>query len=188
LTNHAARDVSPAWSPDGTKIVFMSDRASRPEFDVFMMNADGTDVARVTAVGTSWFPQFSPDAARLAFHVGRDVHVFDLATRHLSRLTTVPDDGMHPTWSPDGRRLAFMTARNGPMQIFTMNADGSDQRPLVAMPAGGAIDPRWSPDGRQIVFVNVPETAPDAKQNADMERAIYVADATSGKVTRLSRQ
>jgi TolB protein len=165
----------------------MSDRASQPEFDVFQMNADGTGVERLTSVGTSWFPQFSPDGARLAFHVGRDVHVFDLATRQLSKLTATPADGMYPAWSPDGHRLAFMTARHGPMQIFTMNADGSDQRSLVAMPDGSAIDPRWSPDGRQIVFVYVPEVAPGAPQDVELERAIYVVDTANGKIARLSR-
>jgi Tol biopolymer transport system component len=187
LTNDPARDVAPAWSPDGTKIAFMSDRASKPEFDVFVMDADGSGVERVTTSGTSWFPQYSPDGTRLAFHVGRDVHVLDLASRRLDRLTTSPMDGMYPSWSPDGRRLAFMSARNGPTQLFTMNADGSDQRLLLAMPTGSAIDPRWSPDGTRIVFVHVPEVTATDRQHGAEERAIYVLDLQTGKYARLSR-
>ena len=67
------------------------------------MNADGTGVEQLTTTGSSWFPQFSPDGTRIALHVQRDVHVLDLATKTLRRLTTDPLNGMYPTWSPDGR-------------------------------------------------------------------------------------
>jgi Tol biopolymer transport system component len=50
-----------------------------------------------------------------------------------------------------------MSWRNGKTEIFTMNADGSDQTRLVSMDAGDAVDPRWSPDGSQIAFVHLPE-------------------------------
>jgi Tol biopolymer transport system component len=187
LTHNPARDVSPAWSPDGRKIAFMSDRASRPNFDIYLMNPDGSDVQRLTQSGSNWFPQFSPDGTKLAFHVWRDVHVLDLKTHTDRRLTTDPNNGMYPTWSPDGARLAFMTWRDGPTEIFTMHADGAEQNPLVRFPTGSAIDPRWSPDGEHIVFERVPETSPTQRQNADQERAIYVVDVLTGKVTRLSR-
>jgi TolB protein len=186
LTADPHRDVAPAWSPDGKTIAFMSDRA-RADFDIFLMNADGTGVEALTHGGTNWFPQFSKDGTKLAFHVGRDVHVLDLTTRALIRLTTDPDNGMYPTWAPDASRLAFMSWRNGKTELFTMKADGSDQQRLVSMPVGSAIDPRWSPDGTRIVFVNAPETSPDPNRPETLERAIYAVDVASGKVTRLSR-
>ncbi|MFI5178962.1 MAG: hypothetical protein ACHQO8_10380 [Vicinamibacterales bacterium] len=187
LTRNPARDVSPAWSPDGSKIVFMSDRAPGKNFDVYMMNADGSSVERLTTVGSAWFPQFSPDGKKLAFHVGRDVNVLDLTTHALHALTQDPDNGMYPTWSPDGLQIAFMSWRNGRTQIFLMHADGTDQRVLVTLAAGSAIDPRWSPDGRTIAFVQVPEATPESPQDDKMPRAIYTVDVASGRVTRLSR-
>jgi Tol biopolymer transport system component len=187
LTSNPARDLSPAWSPDGRRIAFMSDRDARPEFDIYVMDADGANVERLTTAGTSWFPQFDPSGERLAFHVWRDVNVLDLSTHVLERLTVDPNNGMYPSWSPDGSRIAFMSWRNGQTEIFTMNADGSNQERLVTMPTGSAIDPRWSPDGTRIAFVHVPERTALESQDAGQERAIYVVEIETGRLTRLSR-
>jgi Tol biopolymer transport system component len=187
LTNHPGRDLAPAWSRVGGKIAFMSDRDSQPYFDIYTMNADGSGVERLTTKDSNWFPQFSPDGRKLAFHVWRDVHVLDLATHALQKLTHDPANGMYPTWSRDGQRLGFMSWRNGRTEIFTMNEDGSNQQPLVSMPRGGAIDPRWSPDGTRIAFVNVPEETAHDEQNPEHHRIIYVVDVASGKLTMLSR-
>jgi len=187
LTSHPGRDLAPAWSPDGRWMVFMSDRDARPEFDVFRMKADGTEVERLTSGATHWFPQFAPDGARIAMHVWRDVHVMDLTTRALTRLTVDPENGMYPTWSPDGRRIAFMSGRTGPAEIYTMNADGTNQQLLVRMRTGSAIDPRWSPSGDRIAFVHVPETSVHDDQRARHSREIYVVDVATGALTKLSR-
>jgi Tol biopolymer transport system component len=179
LTNHPARDVSASWSPDATKIAFMSDRDGG--FEVYVMNADGSGADRRSSTGTSWFPMWSPDGSRLAFHVGRDVHVAASDGSNLRRLTVDPANGMYPSWSPDGERIAFMSWRNGRTELFVMKADGSDQTKLLAMDSGDAIDPRWSPDGSRIVFVHLP-----GGMNSD-ERIIAVVNADGTGLRRLSR-
>ena len=179
LTSHPARDVSATFSPDGSSIAFMSDRDGG--FDVYVMRADGSSVTRLTATGTSWFPVWSPDGRRLAFHVGRDVHVSDAQGTSLRRLTQDPANGMYPSWSPDGRRIAFMSWRNGRTELFVMNADGSDQRLLVSMPQGDAIDPRWSTDGSRLAFVHMP----GGMQSE--ERAICTVNVDGTGLQRLSR-
>jgi TolB protein len=186
LTTHPARDVAPAWSPDGRHIVFMSAR-DNPEFDVHRMDADGANVTPLTRGSSNWFPQYSPDGARLALHVMRDVHVLDVGTGATQRLTEDPLNGMHPTWSPDGRRIAFMSWRNGRTEIFTANADGSNQQPLVSMPHGDAVDPRWSPDGQFIAFVHVPSGGVTGAQDAAQERIVYVYEIATKAMTRVSR-
>jgi TolB protein len=184
LTREPRRDVGPAWSPDGLKLAFMSDRGGK-EFNLYWMNADGSAVEQLTSGETDWFPQFSPDGGRIAFHRWDDVHVLDLAGRRTTRLTVAPDNGMYPSWSPDGSRLAFMSWRGGPAVIYTMNADGTNQRPLVRMTTGSAIDPRWSPDGATIVFVHVPEEAATEAQAATQSRVLYRVDVGSGAIQRL---
>ena len=157
LTRHPSRDVSATWTPDGSTIVFMSDREDGG-FDIYRAAADPSAAAsRLTRTKTAWFPVSSPDGRTLAFHVGRDVHTMPASGGALRRLTTDPANGMYPSWSPDGTRLVFMSWRHGKTEIFTMNADGSDQQRLVSMDTGDAVDPRWSPDGSQVAFVHLPE-------------------------------
>jgi Tol biopolymer transport system component len=180
LTSHPARDVSASWSLDGRKIAFMSDRNG--EFEVWVMNADGSSPAGVTYFGSNWFPRWSPDGQKLAYHVGRDIHVLDVGEAKFRRLTIDPNNGMYPSWSPDGRQIAFMSWRAGPNEIFVMNADGSGQRRLTQTTSGDVIDPRWSPDGEQIAFVHVPRGL-----QASGPKVIYVMNADGTNARRLSR-
>ena len=186
LTTNPARDVAPAWSPDSQHIVFMSARDNR-EFDVYRMKADGTGVERLTQGSSNWFPQYAPDGNRIALHVMRDVHILDLASKSLRRLTQDPLNGMYPAWSPDGERLAFMSWRNGRTEIFTANADGANQQLLISMPAGDAVDPRWSPDGKYIAFVHVPSGGLHSTQAGSDERIVYVYELATKTMTRVSR-
>jgi TolB protein len=185
LSNHPAHDRSPAWSPDGRQIAFLSDRDHPSDFDVYLMNADGTGVERITTTGKQWAPQFARGGRVLAFQTERDIRAMDLAEGTTRRLTFEPQNGMSPTWSPDGRRLAFATTRNGRLELFTMTADGTDQKVLVSMPGGSALDPRWSPDGARVAFVYVPEQ-PKADPSTSQPYAIYVVEVASGRVKRLS--
>jgi Tol biopolymer transport system component len=187
VTTHAATDRSAAWSHDGQRIAFLSDRDRRPNFDVYVMNADGSGVQRVTMDGTFWSPQFSPDGKFLAVQGDRDIRLINLADRTVKRLTFDPQNGMSPSWSPDGSRIAFTTTRNGRLEVFTMHADGSNQNMLVSMPGASAMDPRWSPDGRRVAFVQVPTLdGENAKATTPQPYAIYVIDVEDRRVRRLS--
>src|SRR5918995_21470 len=148
---------APAFSPDGTKIAFQSDRGEG--FDIWVMNANGTgDATNLTdAPGADVNPAWSPDGTKLAFDSdrsgNRDVFTMNAdGTGEPTNLTAGSSAlDADPDWSPDGTRILFVSARGATTSVWTMNTDG-----------GGAVDttqasiydadPAWSPDGAHIVF------------------------------------
>src|SRR5687768_8633783 len=121
LTNHPAVDRAPAWSPNGAKIVFQSDRDGAG--DLYVMNADGSDVVRLTSnVGVDpsrAHPDWSPDGSRIAFNClvdsgNRDICRINADGSGLVRITSDPASDFDPSWSPDGRTIAFATGRYNP--------------------------------------------------------------------------
>jgi dipeptidyl aminopeptidase/acylaminoacyl peptidase len=127
LSDNAADDDAAAWSPDGTRIAFSSDRDGSP--DIWLMDPDGGNLVQVTSGSDNDdHPAWSPDGTRLVFqreqNGDEDVWVVDVDGGGATNLTNNPDEGDEaPNWSPDGTRIAF--ASDG--DIFTMNPDGSAQ-------------------------------------------------------------
>ena len=170
LTNRGGG--SPSWSPDGSRLAFVSDRDGG--YEIYVMDADGQNQTRLTDAGGR-FPSWSPDGSRLAFVSNRDggyeIYVMDADGQNQTRLTDA--GGGSPSWSPDGSRLAFVSDRDGGYEIYVMDADGQNQTRLTD--AGGRF-PSWSPDGSRLAFVS----------NRDGRYEIYVMDADGQNQTRLT--
>lgn len=144
----------PSWSPDGRKIAFTSTRLGNHE--IFVMDADGTDVTRVTrctdesalCAFPAWSPVLSDD--RLAFlvldPVGEIRTIRPDGTGSRTLLTDLTVAEMAPVWSPDGARLAFHSRRDTPgvEQVYSMFRDGTDMRRLTFAESVGARFPFWS--------------------------------------------
>ena len=166
LTNNPRHDISPRWSPDGTKIAFESIRDDNSE--IYVMNADGSNQTRLTnnPAYDSW-PIFSPDGTRIAFGSRRDnngeIYVMNADGSNQTRLTNDPADDYSHAWSPDSSRIAF--TRGG--EIYVMNADGTNQTRLTTGGSYGSA--KWSPDGTRIAFVSgsVAGSAGISVMNAD---------------------
>jgi Tol biopolymer transport system component len=157
LTEDTADDLWPAWSPDGSKIAFISTR-DEAAFDLYVMNADSTGVTRLLRDGTGVTdPAWSPDGIKIAFESGRggsrDIWLINSDGSGLTRLTDHPAMDEQPAWSPDGSRIAFVSRRDGidDPNIYVMNADGTGETRL-SNHEGVDFRPAWSPDGTRIAF------------------------------------
>ena len=154
LTANLAFDSDPSWSPDGTKLAFVSDRISAHDA-IFTMNFDGTGVAVLT--DSSIEPAWARDGTMLAGVRGTRTCVRVRGCRILySRLIVMKADGSGqvvlangtmPAWSPDGR-VAF--ANGG--DIYVINPDGTGLTDLTNSPGSSNLWPAWSPDGTKIAF------------------------------------
>ncbi len=151
----------PAWSPDGKKIAFASNRDGNNE--IYVMNADGSAQKRLTfAPGRDAHPAWSPDGKRIAFQSPRDgdgsdtnLYVMNAGGTNQVKLTNNKGFCGVPAWSPDGKRIVFQwRIENAGVQrwhIFVINADGSGQQQLTSDAANNQV-PNWSPDGKRILY------------------------------------
>src|SRR5215210_2469930 len=150
-----------AWSPDGKRIAFTSDRLG--SLDIFVMNANGTQQrALVRSSGDEWRPAWSPDGKRIAFVSDREsrfsqIYSVDVASGRQDRLTFASASDSWPSWSSDGR-IAFSRwtydhdGDDEGSQIYVMNADGTGLRQVIA-DDDDDVAPAWSPDSSKIAFV-----------------------------------
>ena len=178
LTNDGTTDVTPDWSPDGTKIAFASGRDGNSE--IYVMDKDGSGFTRLTNdTGADWSPAWSPDGTKIAFNTNRDgtgyeIYVMDKDGGNLARLTSNNNShDWYPDWSPDGTKIVFEADRVGAPQpdIVVMNADGSAPTRLR-----NGRRPAWSPDGTKIAFI--------ADNGGTV--GIYVMNADGSGVTQLT--
>lgn len=157
ITNHVIDTTSnlhPAWSPDGTKIAFVSTRDTNPQ--IYVMEPNGTNVVRLThSSGVDAQPAWSPDGTRIAFATDRDgndeIYVMNADGTNPTNLTNAESIDVLPAWSPDSSKIAFQSDRAIDFAVWVMNADGSNPVQLASSsPRSGA--PSWSPDGTRILY------------------------------------
>ena len=194
LTHDAAPGFStiPAWSPDGSKIAFVSTRdRSSVGLDIWVINADGSSPTRLTeAAGQNGRAAWSHDGTKIAFTSTRDTGAQDKAEIWImnadgSGEMALTSDGAFanaPSWSPDDSKIVFQSNRDGSDQLYVMNADGTGITRLTNG-AWGDQEPAWSPDGSHIAFQSNRDGAAPLDVN-DFE--VYVINADGSSPTRLT--
>jgi Tol biopolymer transport system component len=153
LTNDAARDRGPAWSPDGTRIYFYSQREG-DRYEIWSIHADGGNLSRVTTTHgrSAWYPSVSADGRRLSFYNDQNTYTLDL-TRAGALVEPLPPapNGVHPAltaWSPDGTMLAGELRHAPGLGIYSVTTKTYRQ-----LTTSGAR-PNWLPGGREILYAD----------------------------------
>ena len=153
LTDNDEADVSPSWSPDGSQIVFSSDRSGG--WDLYVMNADGSDAHELLAGGSH--PSWSPDGSAIAFErattePGSDlelsqIYTLDLTTGVVEQVTHDDAGALQAEWSPEGDEIAYAGRQ---ARIVVADAAGSEAQRLTDEYLD--MHPVWSPDGSSLLF------------------------------------
>jgi Tol biopolymer transport system component len=145
----------PAFSPDGRRIAFMSQRSGTQE--IWICDKDGSKAAQLTSFGGAaiYGPSWSPDSQNIAFTVAQkgmkdDVYVVSVNGGTPRRMTTDPAEDKWPYWSHDGKWIYFSSTRTGREEIWKMPSRGGEAVPITRN-SGDA--PQESPDGKFLYYM-----------------------------------
>lgn len=151
--------MSPAWSPDGGSLAYVSFEGGVSAVYVQMLAA-GQRVRVSARAGINGAPVFSPDGRRLALALSRrdgnvDVYLLELADQTLTRLTDSPAIDTEPDFSPDGRFVYFTSDRGGGPQVYRVATSGSAAAERITFEGAYNARPRVAPDGRSLAVVTL---------------------------------
>ena len=170
--------MSPAWSPDGQSLAYVSFEDKLPSIYVqFLKTGERRQVS--ARAGVNQAPAWSPDGKKLALTLSTrdgnlDVYVLDLATQALTRITDDPGIDTEPQWSKDGRTIYFTSDRAGGPQIYSVGVSPGDRPRRLTFQGSYNARPRLSPDESTLAFVTQEDGAfriatMDLKGHNDMQ-------------------
>jgi len=147
--------ISPAWSPDGTRLAYVSFESGKPVIYVQTL-ATGQRVPLANFKGNNSAPAWSPDGRKLAIALSRDgisqIYTINADGSGLSRVMRSPLIDTEPQFSPDGAHLIFTSDRSGTPQIYRVPVAGGEAR-RITFYGNYNISPQLSPNNEHLVYV-----------------------------------
>jgi TolB protein len=147
--------ISPSWSPDGTRLAYVSFERKKPVVYVQSLTT-GQRNAVANFTGSNSAPAWSPDGRRLAVTLSKDggSQIFSMSAEggQATRLSTSAGIDTEPNWSPDGQSILFTSDRGGSPQVYRMPSSGG-QAQRMTFEGNYNVSPRHSPDGKSFTFI-----------------------------------
>ena len=148
--------ISPAWSPDGSRIAYVSFENKKPVVYVHSL-ASGQRIVVANFKGSNSAPAWSPDGRKLAVVLSKDggsqIFTINADGSGVSRLTTDSGISTEPFFSPDGQSIYFTSDRGGSAQIYRTSVGGGGAE-RISFDGSYNVSPRISPDGKQMAFIS----------------------------------
>lgn len=170
--------ISPAWSPDGTQMAYVSFEKKKPIVYVQSLST-GKRTMVAAYKGNNSAPAWSPDGSKLAivltYGANSQLYTIDASGGNLKRLTTSGAIDTEPVFSPDGKNIYFTSDRGGKPQIYKIAASGGSVS-RVTFEGAYNVSPRIAPDGKSLVYI----------RNDGGKFKVALQDLTNGQVQLLS--
>lgn len=184
LTHQNSISLSPRISPDGSRLAFSS--LTKSGWDILMYSMDLNRLVSFPHFGgTNLAPAWSPDGTRMALSSSRgghsEIYVCDAAGGNLHAMTTGKGPDVSPVWNrKTGAQIAFVSGSTGLPQLYTMEADGTNQQRITDQ--GYAVSPSWSPNGQFLTLAWIRKYGPGEPGASD----IYLMDVASKQWVQLT--
>jgi Tol biopolymer transport system component len=184
----------PSWSADGKQIAFASDRSGSANYNIYLMNLDGSDLREIVQdTGGDFAPALSPDGQKILFQSWRinekrwDIYVVNADGSGEKPLISTNLDEQLPSWSPDGSKILYQAGlADIGTDIYLANADGSGSARLTSGNGRLHSSPSWSPDGAKIAFESNLHQSILLGFTPVAEYELYIIDANGGNLKRLT--
>jgi Tol biopolymer transport system component len=183
LTDSPQIDENPQWSPDGSKILYISHewKYLNPRYELWVVNVDGTNRHRLSDnIHLDSTPSWSPDGSNILYVAKNHTRTIMLAPCDGSdqlALTSPDIDGIYPIWSPASSKIACVLTDSSGVGLWVMNANGQE-RARVHQYKGKYKHLAWSPDGSQLGFVYID---PAIIGGSGKKEGIYVVSSDGSK-------